>query len=152
MLHPNTTFLATILFPSFFLFLIQPFPHFCPKYLDPCSLAQMLHSCICFPKTGSSSCAPAHISPPRHYPCPPANIGLGPFGPFLRLGLPIRPTLLNAFFPSLPPLPQVSLPTFQWDFKAHVFVSRAAESWARPRVPTSTKSPARVTSLPCNTC
>lgn len=77
----------------------------------------MPHSCIYFPQTGSNSCAPAHISPSRHYPCPPTNISLSPFGPFVRLGLSIRPTLLNAFFPSLPPLAQVSLSAFQWDFK-----------------------------------
>lgn len=77
------------LFPSFSSsFLIQSFPHFCPKFLDPCSLAQMPHSCICFPNTGSNSCAPAHISPSRHYPCASTNNSLSPFCPFVQPGSP----------------------------------------------------------------
>ncbi|KAK4832246.1 hypothetical protein QYF61_021171 [Mycteria americana] len=93
------------------------FPHFYPEFLDPCSLAQMPHSCICFPKSGSNSCAPAHISSSKHYPCPSTKNSLSHFGPFARMGLPIRPMHLNAFFPSLPPLAQVSLSAFQRDFK-----------------------------------
>lgn len=31
-------------------FLLQSFPQFFPKFLDPCSLAQIPHSCIYFPK------------------------------------------------------------------------------------------------------